>query len=107
MKFIYDDNDDENIDIELEQYGCSFFPLFIDKSNHLLNIENNHDIYGVSGIFQNIIFEGEINDRILNEIMEIGPKQFIKNECALTKQQKKEKKLIPKKNYQSIFVRIY
>ena len=96
-----DSNDTNNNDIidnkrvDLIDYGWSFFPLYID------------DEYVNSGVYQNIIFDGEINLNIINDITKIGAKEYINEQIILNKKDIKTKILKPKNNNQSIIVRIF
>merc|ERR1712098_1015142 len=93
--------------LKLEHFGWSFFPLFADRSVLDRYGDNYRDIYAVNGIFQNILFEGAVDETILDQIIEVGPRQYIQRQCALTKKQRKRKALRPCKGHPSVMVSIY
>ena len=100
-------NEDDELTVTLQQFGWSFFPLFADRKELDRYGDNHHDVYAQNGIFQNILFEGAPDEVVLNEILEIGPRAYIKNQCALTKKQRSTKRLRPCKGNASVFVSIY
>lgn len=99
--------EDKSLGLKLEPFGWSFFPLFVDRKVLDRYGDNHRDIYAVNGIFQNILFEGAVDDKILDQILEIGPKKCIQQQCALTKKQRKRKALRPCEGYASVMVSIY